>query len=195
MADDGREGAVELARDVSAQACDGLHLVGLLELMFEAEALERLRGALGDPLEQRQLQRVEMLVVKSTDTDEQPGAARGIGSQREVANTQAEQIGSALGHSHSARQRLAADGLVEYGRRVRAEKPDAPDELRGRRAGGGDEHEADLGVVRLAQLARDDGSEVLLQASGIDQRDDLAASRSDQEATQQPVALVRRKRR
>ena len=57
-----------------------------------------------------------------------------------------------------------------------------------------DEHEGDLGVVGLAQLGRDDGSEVALQVSAVDQRDDLAASRRDQEAPQQPLVFFRRRR-
>ena len=46
----------------------------------------------------------------------------------------------------------APTGLDEDGRRIVADEPDAPDDLRRRRAGAGDEHEADLGVIGLAQL-------------------------------------------
>ena len=67
-------------------------LMGLLELTLEAEALERLRGALRDRLEQGQLQAVVVLVVEPADTDEQAGAARGAGSQRKIANAESEQV-------------------------------------------------------------------------------------------------------
>jgi hypothetical protein len=115
--------------------------------------------------------------------------------EREAANAQPEQVGALVPHRPAGRQRLPAQTLGRDRRQIVADEPDAPDALRPCRAGAGDQHEADLGVERLAQFGRDDGSEVVLRAGGVDQRDDLAVARGGEEAPQQPVAVVRRKRR
>ena len=178
---------VELVRDATAQASDGLHLLGPLELALKAEALERLSGALGHRVEQRQLQtprsagrragRPRRAIARRLRCGG-PGRGRGcpVRAGRSPRSVTATAPASDCSHRGSARMR----------RRVVADEPDArrsapaSSSRRGRRARSRSRRRTPR-TARVATTAPRSPSE----RAAVDQRDDLAASRGDQEALEQ----------
>jgi hypothetical protein len=149
-------------------------LLRALELALEAEALERVRGAARHRFEQAELEVLELAVELAAGADQQPRDAARAGRQRQVDDAEAEQVGAVLGDGRGALEGLPDQGLGQQRGRVVAGGADAADQL-GRATGAHHQHEADLGLVGLAELRRHDGPKLALGAGRVDQRDDLAA--------------------